>query len=126
MELGSIQIPKIGVNWGFVEGVQLSDLAIGLRAIICQRLVRNKEGQLVPAVEILLNTSLIAELIKNEHPQIVASVLVYLERDHAAGVVAQLPDSLRNDVMLRIATLEGVQPSAMVTIEANKRLGIKG
>ncbi len=43
----------------------LSDLSIGLRAIVCQRLVRNKEGTLQPAVEILLNTSLIAELIKN-------------------------------------------------------------
>jgi twitching motility protein PilU len=43
----------------------LSDLAIGLRAIVCQRLVRNKDGNLQPAVEILLNTSLIAELIKN-------------------------------------------------------------
>lgn len=43
----------------------LSDLSIGLRAIICQRLVRNKEGEQQPAVEILLNTSLIADLIKN-------------------------------------------------------------
>ena len=43
----------------------LSDLSIGLRAIICQRLIRNNEGQLQPAVEILLNTALIAELIKN-------------------------------------------------------------
>lgn len=43
----------------------LSDLSIGLRAIICQRLVRNRDGEQQPAVEILLNTSLIAELIKN-------------------------------------------------------------
>ncbi len=43
----------------------LSDLSIGLRAIISQRLVRNRDGDLQPAVEILLNTSLIAELIKN-------------------------------------------------------------
>jgi twitching motility protein PilU len=43
----------------------LSDLSIGLRAIISQRLVRNKDGDQQPAVEILLNTSLIAELIKN-------------------------------------------------------------
>jgi twitching motility protein PilU len=43
----------------------LSDLSIGLRAIVSQRLVRNKEGALQPAVEILLNTSLIAELVKN-------------------------------------------------------------
>jgi twitching motility protein PilU len=43
----------------------LSDLSIGLRAIVCQRLVRNTDGEMQPAVEILLNTSLIAELIKN-------------------------------------------------------------
>ncbi len=49
----------------------LSDLSIGLRAIVCQRLIRNSEGQQQPAVEILLNTALIAELIKNgEFPQI--------------------------------------------------------
>ena len=43
----------------------LSDLSIGLRAIVSQRLVRNKEGAQQPSVEILLNTSLIAELIKS-------------------------------------------------------------
>ena len=43
----------------------LSDLSIGLRAIICQRLLRNRKGEQQPAVEILLNTSLIAELVKN-------------------------------------------------------------
>jgi twitching motility protein PilU len=42
----------------------LSDLAIGLRAIVSQRLVRNTDGALQPAVEILMNTSLIADLIK--------------------------------------------------------------
>ena len=49
----------------------LSDLSIGLRAIICQRLIRNRDGEQQPAVEILLNTSLIADLIKSgEFPQI--------------------------------------------------------
>ena len=43
----------------------LSDLSIALRAIVSQRLVRNADGGLQPAVEILLNTTLIAELIKN-------------------------------------------------------------
>jgi twitching motility protein PilU len=43
----------------------LSDLSIGLRAIVSQRLVRTKDGGLQPAVEILLNSSLIAELVKN-------------------------------------------------------------
>ena len=49
----------------------LSDLSIGLRAIISQRLIRNVDNEMQPAVEILMNTSLIAELIKSgEFPQI--------------------------------------------------------
>jgi len=43
----------------------LSDLSIGLRAIVSQRLIRNVDGELQPAVEILLNTALISELVKN-------------------------------------------------------------
>ncbi|OGS80402.1 MAG: type IV pili twitching motility protein PilT [Gallionellales bacterium GWA2_59_43] len=44
----------------------LSDLSMCLRAVISQRLVRNTQGKQVPAVEVLLNTSLIADLIKND------------------------------------------------------------
>jgi len=44
----------------------LSDLAMCLRAVISQRLLRGTDGKLTPAVEILLNTSHIAELIKND------------------------------------------------------------
>ncbi len=43
----------------------LSDLAMSMRAVISQRLVRSKDGKLVPAVEVLINSALIAELIKN-------------------------------------------------------------
>ncbi|MBI1175103.1 MAG: PilT/PilU family type 4a pilus ATPase [Sideroxydans sp.] len=44
----------------------LSDLSMCLRAVISQRLVRGVDGKLVPAVEVLLNTSLIADMIKND------------------------------------------------------------
>lgn len=43
----------------------LYDLSNALRAVVSQRLVRSKTGQLIPAVEIMLNTSYIAELIRN-------------------------------------------------------------
>ena len=52
-------------------------------------------------------------MIKNEHPQIIATILVHLERDQAADVLTHFVERLRNDVMLRIAALEGVQPSAL-------------
>jgi twitching motility protein PilU len=47
------------------QGV-LSDLSMCLRAVISQRLVRNTQGKQVPAVEVLLNTALIADMIKND------------------------------------------------------------
>lgn len=55
----------------------------------------------------------VAELIRNEHPQIIATILVHLERDHACEVLDQFTERLRNDVVLRIATLDGVQPAAL-------------
>ncbi len=60
-----------------------------------------------------MDAASIAELIKNEHPQIVAVILAHLEYDQAADVLKLFPERLRNDAMLRIATLEGVQPVAL-------------
>ncbi|MEO8134356.1 MAG: flagellar motor switch protein FliG [Betaproteobacteria bacterium] len=55
----------------------------------------------------------VSELIRNEHPQIIASILVHLERDHASAILTQFAQQLRHDVVLRIATLDGIQPSAL-------------
>jgi flagellar motor switch protein FliG len=55
----------------------------------------------------------VAALIGEEHPQIVASILVHLEPDHGSRVLAQLPPELRNEVVLRIATFDGIQPDAL-------------
>jgi flagellar motor switch protein FliG len=55
----------------------------------------------------------IADMIRNEHPQIVAIVLAYLDSDHAAEVLAHLPERTRSDLLLRIATLDTVQPAAL-------------
>jgi flagellar motor switch protein FliG len=52
-------------------------------------------------------------LIANEHPQIIATIMVHLEPDQAASVMSLLSERLRNDVMLRIATLDSVQPTAL-------------
>lgn len=60
-----------------------------------------------------MDSAAVAELIKNEHPQIIATVLVHLEQDQASEVLSYFVERLRNDVLLRIATLEGVQPQAL-------------
>ena len=55
----------------------------------------------------------VADLVRNEHPQIIATILVHLERDQACEVLERFTERLRNDVVLRIATLDGVQPAAL-------------
>lgn len=60
-----------------------------------------------------LDPTNVAELIADEHPQIIATILVHLERDRASAVLALLNERLRNDVMMRIATFGGVQPTAL-------------
>ena len=55
----------------------------------------------------------VAEVLKIEHPQIVAAILVHLEPEHAAAILVQLPEMQRAEVLLRVATLEGIQPAAL-------------
>ena len=60
-----------------------------------------------------MDSSAVADLIKNEHPQIIATILVHLDRDQACEILGFFTDQLRNDVLLRIATLDGIQPAAL-------------
>ena len=60
-----------------------------------------------------MDAATVADLIKNEHPQIIATILVHLEFDHAGEILKFFTERLRNDVLLRIATLDGVQPVAL-------------
>jgi flagellar motor switch protein FliG len=60
-----------------------------------------------------MDSAAVAELIKSEHPQIIATILVHLEREQAAEILGHLADRIRNDVLLRIATLDGIQPGAL-------------
>lgn len=60
----------------------------------------------------------IAEIIRLEHPQIIAIVLSYLEADSAAQVLSNLPENTRAGIMMRIATLEGVQPAAIKELDS--------
>ncbi|WP_119157486.1 flagellar motor switch protein FliG [Caldimonas tepidiphila] len=73
------------------------------------------QGSDVTGIESLkwMDESSVAELLRNEHPQIIAAILVHLEYDQAAGVLKHLHERLRNDVTLRIATLDGIQPTAL-------------
>ncbi len=57
-----------------------------------------------------------ADLIRDEHPQIIATILVHLKRNQAADILALFDERARNDIMLRIATFGGVQPAALAEL----------
>lgn len=61
----------------------------------------------------LMEPSVVSEMIRDEHPQIIATIMVHLERHQASEVLARFDEGLRNDVVLRIATFSGVQPAAL-------------
>jgi len=61
----------------------------------------------------LMEPAMVAELIRDEHPQIIATILVHLERSQAADILQLFEDRQRNDIVLRIATFNGVQPAAL-------------
>jgi flagellar motor switch protein FliG len=55
----------------------------------------------------------VAELLRNEHPQIVAAILVHLDYDQSSSVLKCFTERQRNEVLVRIATLDGIQPAAL-------------
>jgi flagellar motor switch protein FliG len=73
------------------------------------------QGSDVTGIESLkwMDPGSVAELLRNEHPQIVAAILVHLDNDQASSVLKSFSERQRNEVLIRIATLDGIQPSAL-------------
>ncbi len=73
------------------------------------------QGSDVTGIESLkwMDAGSVAELLRNEHPQIVAAILVHLDFEQSSAVIKALGERQRNEVLVRIATLDGIQPSAL-------------
>ncbi len=106
------------------ESLLVSDTDNYVRAVLKRALGDDKasllidrilQGGDVTGIESLkwMDALSVAELLRNEHPQIIAAILVHLEFDQTASVLKNFTERTRNDVMLRIATLEGIQPTAL-------------
>lgn len=60
----------------------------------------------------------VADVIRHEHPQIQAVVLSYLEADQSASILTQFPNKVRLEILMRVASLESVQPDALKELNA--------
>jgi flagellar motor switch protein FliG len=103
---------SLGDSSEYIRSVLKKALGDDKAAHLIDRILQGNESAGIESLK-WMDSASVAEMIRNEHPQIIATIMVHLDRDHASEILNLLPERLRNDVMLRIATLEGVQPMAM-------------
>ena len=110
------------------EARSITGLGMGsdgyIRNMLVEALGEDKAGSLVDRILLGGNTSgldtlkwmdarSVADIIRNEHPQIQAIVIAHLDGDQSAEVLTHLPDKVRLDIVMRVASLDAVQPSAL-------------
>ena len=106
------------------QSLLVADTSSYVRSVLRRALGEDKAGLLidrilqggdVSGIESLkwMDPISVAELLRNEHPQIVAAILVHLDYEQSAAVLMQFTDRQRSEILLRVATLEGIQPTAL-------------
>ncbi len=99
-----------------------------IKNLLIQALGKDKAGQVIDRILVghsskgldalkWMEPKAVSELIRREHPQIIAIVLSYLESDQAAAILSLMPERTRSDTIMRIASLEGIQPSALYELD---------
>ena len=98
-----------------------------IRSVLVQALGQDKANSLLDRIllggeadglETLkwMEPKTIAGMVRNEHPQVVAIVLSYLDADQSAAILQLLPPGHRVDLLMRISTLDSIQPSALLEL----------
>ncbi|MFI4867251.1 MAG: flagellar motor switch protein FliG [Steroidobacteraceae bacterium] len=79
---------------------------------VIDRILRGRSSRGLEALK-WMEAKAVGEMLRYEHPQIISIVLSYLDSDQAAEVLTHLPEGMRADILMRIATLDGVHPTAL-------------
>ena len=129
---------------GFVDTMEMqADIKVGsdeyIRKVLTQALGDERASGIIDRIQMgrrskgldvlkWMEPRAIAEVIRLEHPQILAIVISYLDPDLAAKVLNELPKDVQTEVIMRIAQLDGVQPSALGKLDEmlEKQIAGKG
>ena len=106
---------KVGSD-EYVRNVLVNALGNDKASNIIDRIMPGRSSKSLDALK-WMEPRAIADMLRNEHPQVLCIVLCYLEMDHAAKVLGHLPDWLQAEILMRIATLDGVPPAALVKLD---------
>jgi flagellar motor switch protein FliG len=99
-------------NNEYVKSVLRKALGDDTANMLIDRILQSGDVSGIESLKWMDPTS-VAELMRNEHPQIVAAILAHLEFDQVSEVLKDFTERQRNEVLIRIATLDGIQPSAL-------------
>ncbi len=103
---------SVGASDEYLRNVLTEALGVDKAANLLDKIMQGNDHAGIESLK-WMDPSNAADLIRNEHPQIIATILVHLEPDQTSAILQHFTERLRNDVLLRIATLEGVQPQAL-------------
>lgn len=129
-QLQNVQQSEVQAVLGhFLDEVRtLTGLGVGadnyIRKMLVTALGEDKANSLIDRILIGGNTTgldtlkwmdarSVADIIRNEHPQIQAIVIAYLDADQSAEILGYFTEKVRLDIMMRVASLDTVQPSAL-------------
>ncbi len=96
----------------YIKNMLTQALGDDKAAGLLDRIMNNSDTSGIESLK-WMDPGAIAEMICNEHPQIIATILVHLEPDQSAGILKMLNERTRNDTLLRITTLDSIQPVAL-------------
>jgi len=103
---------SIGASDEYLRNVLIEALGPDKAANLLDKIMQGNDHSGIESLK-WMDPSQAADLIRNEHPQIIATILVHLDPDLSSSILAYFPERLRNEVLIRTATLEGVQPQAL-------------
>ena len=110
--VASEQSVLVGDTDEYVKAVLRKALGDDKANLLIDRILQGGDTSGIESLK-WMDAASVGELLRIEHPQIVAAILVHLDFDHAASVLKTFGERQRNEVLVRIATLDGIQPSAL-------------
>ena len=96
----------------YIRNMLINALGEDKASSLIDRILKNKSARGLESLK-WMDPQAVADVVKNEHPQIIAIVLSYLDSGHAAEILQHLSEQARSDVLMRVATLESVAPAAL-------------
>ena len=111
-DIAAAQNMLVPDNSEYVKNVLRKALGDDTANLLLDRIL---QGNDVSSIESLkwMDPQAVGELLRNEHPQIVAAILVHLDFEQASAILKTFVERHRNEVLVRIATLDGIQPAAL-------------